>query len=256
MTSIRLTFVYGCLLLIANSAQAVQYCGNLPKNSSAFFSCEALNQQERFEQDRKREASEAIEQDKKRELKEQLKQLLTENFPPPKKQISEPVPYNPVRKPDGISDYPFTDCVMDSATGLVWERKTSTGLRAMSNTYTNYGDMRSRDSSEYVARVNEMRLCGQTDWRLPTIDELKGLYQDRKLLRDAVEQSFSSDDQKAKKALRIHMDLFPNTELSSHWSSSPFPGKDGLIWSVDFNTGYALNNNHGYNSLHVILVRR
>lgn len=48
---------YG-LMLAASPAQAIQYCGSLPKNSSAYFTCEALNQQERFEQDRKREARE------------------------------------------------------------------------------------------------------------------------------------------------------------------------------------------------------
>jgi TPR repeat protein len=55
---------YG-LLLAASSAQAYQYCGNLPKNSSAYYSCEALNQQERFEQDRKREAQEQEEKRKR-----------------------------------------------------------------------------------------------------------------------------------------------------------------------------------------------
>jgi TPR repeat protein len=55
---------YG-LLLAANAAQAYQYCGNLPKNSAAYYSCEALNQQERFEQDRKREAQEQEEKRKR-----------------------------------------------------------------------------------------------------------------------------------------------------------------------------------------------
>lgn len=55
MPSMRFIFTCCGFLLAANPAQAYQYCGNLPKNSSAYYSCEALNQQERFEQDRKRE---------------------------------------------------------------------------------------------------------------------------------------------------------------------------------------------------------
>ncbi len=64
MPVMRLIFACCGYLLAANSAQAYQYCGNLPKNSSAFYSCEALNQQERFEQDRKREAREQEEKRK------------------------------------------------------------------------------------------------------------------------------------------------------------------------------------------------
>lgn len=58
------------LLLAANSAQAYQYCGNLPKNSAAYYSCEALNQQERFERDRKQEAKE---QDEKRAREQRIR---------------------------------------------------------------------------------------------------------------------------------------------------------------------------------------
>lgn len=57
----------GCygLMLAANPVLAYQYCGNLPKNSAAYYSCEALNQQERFEQDRKRESQEQEEKRKR-----------------------------------------------------------------------------------------------------------------------------------------------------------------------------------------------
>lgn len=62
---------YG-LMLAASPAKAVQYCGSLPKNSSAYFSCEALNQQEKFEQDRKREARE---QEEKRKFQRESDQI-------------------------------------------------------------------------------------------------------------------------------------------------------------------------------------
>ncbi|MHB0983670.1 MAG: tetratricopeptide repeat protein [Thiobacillus sp.] len=65
---------FGCFsfLLAANFAQASQYCGSLPKNSAAYYSCEALNQQERFERDRKREAQE---QEKKRKTDQFWREL-------------------------------------------------------------------------------------------------------------------------------------------------------------------------------------
>jgi hypothetical protein len=43
------------VILAANVVQAYQFCSHLPKNSSAFYSCEALNQRERFERERKDE---------------------------------------------------------------------------------------------------------------------------------------------------------------------------------------------------------
>lgn len=70
---------------------------------------------------------------------------------------------------------PITSCVQDNVTGLIWEGKTNSGERAVTNTYTNYGDGRAGDASAYVARVNQLALCGYTDWRLPTAAELIGL---------------------------------------------------------------------------------
>jgi TPR repeat protein len=68
MLFIRLALACCSFLLAANCAQAYQYCGKLPRNSAAFYSCEALNQQERFEQDRKREVQEQEEKRKRDQL--------------------------------------------------------------------------------------------------------------------------------------------------------------------------------------------
>lgn len=89
-------------------------------------------------------------------------------------------------------------CVRDRTTGLVWEVKTSTGYRAASNTYTWYnadtssnggnagavgttgtctlgGSMTSCNTEQYVAAVNTAQLCGHSDWRLPTREELRSI---------------------------------------------------------------------------------
>jgi hypothetical protein len=94
-------------------------------------------------------------------------------------------------------DSPKWNCVSDHSTGLVWEVKTSDrGLRDAQNFYSwynpnrdsnggfsgqaNHGKCRggiSCDTRAYVAAVNRMKLCGFSDWRLPTRRELMSLVQ-------------------------------------------------------------------------------
>lgn len=86
-------------------------------------------------------------------------------------------------------------CVWDNTTGLVWEIKTEDGgLRDKDNTYTWFNENRivnnndaglqnggkcsgdiSCDSDAYIKAVNKSALCGYTDWRLPTANELLGI---------------------------------------------------------------------------------
>lgn len=65
MSLMRLAFSCCSFLLATTSLHAGQWCGNLQKNSAAYYACESLNQQERFEQDRKREAQEQEEKRKR-----------------------------------------------------------------------------------------------------------------------------------------------------------------------------------------------
>ena len=56
-------FLFQTTLLFATSAVGGNYCGNLPRNSAAYFSCESLNQQEQVELERNRKQKDQEEKD-------------------------------------------------------------------------------------------------------------------------------------------------------------------------------------------------
>lgn len=85
------------------------------------------------------------------------------------------------------------ECVLDNVTGLMWEVKTdNSGLRDKDWTYSWYNsnsgtnggsagtpnggscyDSSNCDTEKYVAQVNgNGGLCGFTDWRLPTVEQM------------------------------------------------------------------------------------
>jgi hypothetical protein len=108
-------------------------------------------------------------------------------------------------------------CVLDDRSKLVWEVKLTTkGLQNTQNTYTWFnaksgiqnGDYshnchwsESCNTQAYVKALKDIKLCQQSNWRLPTQAELKTLlvYGDNDLL--------------------INQKFFPNTQLKSYWSS-------------------------------------
>ena len=88
-----------------------------------------------------------------------------------------------------VGSYAKEECVKDDATGLVWEGKTTIGIRSSQNLYTNYNSTfigqksngvfptqaeidASTNSIGYKNMVNNIALCGFTDWRLPNFREL------------------------------------------------------------------------------------
>ncbi|MGG7055468.1 DUF1566 domain-containing protein [Nitrosomonas sp. ANs5] len=147
-------------------------------------------------------------------------------------------------------------CVKDNHTGLIWEEKTTSGLRSMHNLYTWYnpdsstngghpgvqnGTSRCSDSScdthGYVQAVNAQGLCGAYDWRMPAKEELRSIV-DYSRIKPAIDTTY-----------------FPSTPPAAFWSVSPIISGGGnnargvaFAGGHDFNSGKSLNH-------HVRLVR-
>jgi Protein of unknown function (DUF1566) len=136
-----------------------------------------------------------------------------------------PMSYSAVDSPAG-GTYPLTECVKDNVTGLVWEGKEDSGTRTGDNGYTYFDSTTSpqiwnqflhifenptqaqidaiTNIVGYMNYVNSKALCGYTDWRIPTVDELQSIVDYGKAATPA-----------------INIDFFPNTpNLSSYWASS------------------------------------
>ena len=122
-----------------------------------------------------------------------------------------------------VGSFAKTECVKDNVTGLMWEGKESSGLRSGSNKYTQYGDQRPTDASVYVSAVNAIVLCGYSDWRLPTPEELLSLV------------NFG-----ATSGPTIDAVWFPNTQANAYWSSMRSM-RPGFGWFVDFWAGQVMD---------------
>ena len=160
--------------------------------------------------------------------------------------------------------YARTECVKDNITGLIWEGKNPAGSTSRLGTgnYTNFDSTSSAqkwvsgntyvnptpaeidastNSIGYKNEVNTSALCGFTDWRLPTKEELAGI----------VASSGSP---------RIDITWFPNTQENFYWSSSPSVSESNNVWSdnawsVSFYNGNVSNFYRYYGNIAVRLVR-
>ncbi|NVC62385.1 DUF1566 domain-containing protein [Vibrio sp. 05-20-BW147] len=150
-------------------------------------------------------------------------------------------------------------CVRDNVTGLIWEVKQpagSAGLRDAAHTYTWYnpdnstngGDAGTQnggtcqgsacDTQAFVNAVNSQGLCGASDWRLPSVNELLSIVHNGRF-NLAIEQSY-----------------FPYTpQYGPYWSSSPHASHSNYAGYVHFNGGGVSNSYKGNYHNHVRLVR-
>lgn len=143
-------------------------------------------------------------------------------------------------------------CVRDNFTGLVWEVKTTEGLRNKNHIYTWYSsDPNTNGGSEgaqdggfcsgsrcdtqgYVQAVNELGLCGASDWRMPTRMELISI---RHL-----------GQERGTPTIDLH--YFPNTADDDYWSGSSLPNVTSVS-PIDSSvtTAYASSFTGGWGSL-------
>jgi hypothetical protein len=97
------------------------------------------------------------------------------------------------------------------------------------------------DTYAFTNAVNANSLCGKNDWRMPTIDELKGLL----TTTPTVNQPLNSK-------LYIDATYFPNSYYW-FWSSSPSAYGSGYAWSVYFSGGYSVSSYKSYrNSVRLV----
>ena len=136
-------------------------------------------------------------------------------------------------------------CTRDNKTGLIWEIKTTSGLRSMNHTYSwsdrsnpnrnkgrfsagNCEPIGRCDIEKFVQDVNAAGLCRQYDWRVPSIVEFKTL------------ANSSSNLQKENRR------YFPNSKGSPVWGgrsdANNLSNFSGAYAAYEYSTNYYDSN--------------
>jgi hypothetical protein len=111
-------------------------------------------------------------------------------------------------------------CVRDKVTGLLWDiQGDKGGLDDADRVFSNLGDGSPGDASTLVAAANAHRLCGVTQWRLPTLLELQSIV----------------DYGAAAPGPAIDTAWFPRAVPKWYWTSEGYATDSNAAWAVYFN---------------------
>lgn len=143
--------------------------------------------------------------------------------------------------------------VTDSSTGLMWKQCSE----GQSGSQCSQSEVK-RYTWRQAMNLKGSRFAGYSDWRLPTLEELRSLvYCSNGIPASEAWDNFcSGKNDRSGEYVRptIRRDFFPNTEDSYYWSSSPYTNDRPNAWLVNFDHGYVFANYKGYD-LYVRLVR-
>jgi len=103
-------------------------------------------------------------------------------------------------------------CVKDNITGLLWEVKTAKNA---------LGSYTFVEVEKFVKTINGQKLCGETNWRLPQIQELQSI----------VDYSVPLPNP------NIDLTFFPNSTSKIYWSATPYAKNINDVWGIYFEDG-------------------
>ncbi len=143
--------------------------------------------------------------------------------------------------------------VTDKKTGLMWMR-CSLGQSWNGSSCAGKASEYTWEQAGQAARG--YRHAGYSDWRMPSIDELKTLVYCSSGQRAAFGNKGDGGDCEGDyRRPTILEAAFPNTPSSDVWSGSPFAGYSDRAWGVYFHYGSAGYNSRSGSSFQVRLVR-
>jgi len=115
--------------------------------------------------------------------------------------------------------------VSDPKTGLIWKKCSegqsyNSGTNSCDNAASTYNWAAALQQTQDVNAATSGENLGQTDWRVPNINELASI---------AELSCFSP---------AINLSIFPSTPSNGYWSSSPRASYVYGAWIVNFDDGY------------------
>ncbi|MBI5632222.1 MAG: DUF1566 domain-containing protein [Nitrospirae bacterium] len=123
------------------------------------------------------------------------------------------------------------DCVTDELTGLIWSKNANIGG---ARTWTT--------ALDWVAALNSgAGLCGQTDWRLPNINEL------RSLVHSGYNEETCGGVPCQYMSTWLNSKGFSNVQSNYYWSSTTGADYTSKAWYVYMDSGYVYYSNESNN---------